>query len=81
MNPYRLVTMANNIGDFFAAMPDGAEARRGIATHVRKFWDPRMRREMFSHVDLHRGEGLKPLVLEALLEHRRELLPGEDAPA
>jgi len=81
MNPYRLVTMANSIGDFFAAMPDPAEARNGIATHIRKFWHPNMRREMFSHVDLHRGEGLKPLVLEALLEHRGELIPGEERPS
>jgi formate dehydrogenase subunit delta len=74
MNPYRLVTMANSIGDFFAATPDEAEARNGIATHIRKFWDPRMRREMFEHIDLHHAEGLKPLVLQALQEHRGELL-------
>lgn len=74
MNPYRLVTMANNIGDFFAAMPDPQEARSGIATHIRKFWDPRMRREMFSHIDLHQAEGLKPMVLQALQEHRAELV-------
>lgn len=73
MNPYRLVTMANAIGDFFAAMPDDAEARSGIATHIRKFWDPRMRREMYQHIDLHQADGLKPLVLEALKEHRSEL--------
>jgi formate dehydrogenase subunit delta len=81
MNPYRLVTMANSIGDFFAAMPDGAEARSGIATHIRKFWHPNMRREMYSHIDLHRAEGLKPLVLQALLEHRSELVPAETQPS
>ncbi len=47
MLPDRLVTMANQIGQFFAVQ--GA-ARGGddrvvadIANHMRKFWDPRMR--------------------------------------
>jgi len=74
MNAERLVHMANSIGDFFAAMPDPAEARTGIATHVRKFWEPRMRRAMFEHVDAG-GAGLHPLVLQALQEHRGELMP------
>jgi formate dehydrogenase subunit delta len=72
MNIERLVQMANSIGDFFAAMPDAAEARSGIATHIRKFWDPRMRRQIYAHVD-DGGEGLKPIVLQALQEHRGEL--------
>jgi formate dehydrogenase subunit delta len=72
MNIERLVQMANSIGDFFAAMPDAAEARSGIATHIRKFWDPRMRRQIYAHVD-DGGEGLKPIVLQALQEHRAEL--------
>ncbi len=72
MNIERLVQMANSIGDFFAAMPDAAEARGGIATHLHKFWDPRMRRQIYAHVD-QGGEGLKPIVLQALQEHRAEL--------
>jgi formate dehydrogenase subunit delta len=72
MNIERLVQMANSIGDFFAAMPDAAEARSGIATHIRKFWDPRMRRQIYAHVD-DGGAGLKPIVLQALQEHRAEL--------
>jgi formate dehydrogenase subunit delta len=75
MNPQRLVDQANSIGDFFAAMPDAAEARGGIATHIRKFWPPSMRREMYGHIDLRQAEGLHPLVLQALQEHRGELLP------
>ena len=38
-----LIRMANRIGDFFEAMPDHAEALEGIATHLKKFWEPRMR--------------------------------------
>ncbi|MED5619366.1 formate dehydrogenase subunit delta [Ideonella sp. BN130291] len=77
MNPDRLIHMANSIGDFFAAMPDADEARNGIATHIRKFWDPRMRRAMFQHIDQAAESGLHPLVLQALQQHRGELLPLE----
>ena len=40
--------MANRIGEFFQAMPDRQEALLGVATHIRKFWDPRMRRELLA---------------------------------
>lgn len=66
----KLVTMANQIGGFFAAMPDRQEALDGIANHLKKFWDPRMRRELLAHVDAHTDSGLTPLVLEALGRHR-----------
>ena len=46
MKPKTLVHMANRIGEFFQAMPDREEALLGVATHIRKFWDPRMRREL-----------------------------------
>jgi len=37
-----LVKMANQIGDFFGSQrhSDGAA---GVADHIKKFWDPRMR--------------------------------------
>lgn len=73
MNPYRLVTMANQVGDCFATTPDAGEARQGIAQHIRECWHLQMRRAVFDHIDLHRAEGLQPLVLQALLEHRQEL--------
>jgi formate dehydrogenase subunit delta len=44
MLPDRLVTMANQIGKFFASQPgDEDRAVADIIDHVRKFWDPRMR--------------------------------------
>jgi len=45
----RLVAMANDIGAFFAGEPDKAEAARGVASHLKRFWDPRMRREIAAH--------------------------------
>ena len=69
MDVQNLVHMANRIGDFFASMPDHAEAVEGVANHIHKFWEPRMRRQMTAHIEQAGGEGLSPLVLEALKTH------------
>jgi formate dehydrogenase subunit delta len=74
-----LVRMANRIGDFFEAMPDPDEARDGIANHLRRFWEPRMRAEMLAHVDRTGGEGLHPMVVEAIHKHRATLQPARAA--
>lgn len=60
-----LVHMANRIAEFFEAMPDRDEARDGVAQHLQRYWEPRMRRELVSHVHANQGAGLRPLVLEA----------------
>ena len=59
----KLVRMANQIATFFHSQP-ASEGPGGVATHINKFWEPRMRRELFEHIDKG-GEGLLPLVLEA----------------
>ncbi len=63
-NADRLVYMANQIGDFFKYQPHQDPAE-GIATHIRKFWDPRMRQQIFAHLD-EGGEGLKPTTRRAI---------------
>ncbi|WP_028997624.1 formate dehydrogenase subunit delta [Azohydromonas australica] len=73
MDVHNLVHMANRIGDFFQAMPDREEAIDGIAQHLHKFWEPRMRRLMLEHVDQTGTAALHPLVAQAL-ERRREAL-------
>lgn len=73
MDIHNLVHMANRIGEFFQAMPDRAEALDGIANHVAKFWEPRMRRALLAHVQDHAGEGLLPIVDEAIRSHAQTL--------
>lgn len=75
MHSDKLLRMANQIGDYFESMPDKVEARDGIATHIRKFWEPRMRRELLAHIDATAGAGLHPAVLEAISSHRESLTP------
>lgn len=75
MDAKKLVKMANEIGAFFEADPDHAAAVEGIASHLARFWEPRMRRELFAHVDATAGEGVRPLVLEAIEANRARLVP------
>ncbi len=65
MNIERLVEMANDIGHFFEAEPDHALAVAGIENHLRKFWEPRMRRQIIAHAEAG-GTGLEAPVLEAI---------------
>ncbi|MGX7741642.1 MULTISPECIES: formate dehydrogenase subunit delta [Rhodopseudomonas] len=64
MSPDRLVYMANQIGAFFRSQgPD--KAVPGIAEHLKKFWEPRMRRAIIAHLDAG-GDGLAPEVRAAV---------------
>lgn len=70
MNNDNLVRMVNRIGAFFASMPDRQEALEGIATHIQRFWEPRMRRQLLAHLDERHGDGIDAVVLTALRQHR-----------
>ena len=63
-SPDRLVYMANQIGKFFQSQGHG-KAVPGIAEHIKKFWDPRMLRAIFAHLDAG-GAGLDPNVRDAI---------------
>ena len=46
----KLVRMANQIGDFYASMPE-REATEGAASHLRLYWTPKMIREIIAFAD------------------------------
>jgi len=75
MDIHRLIKLANNIGAFFEAEPDKAKGAQGVATHIKNFWEPRMRRQVLEYLDAQQGEGLSDVVLTALRTHREELAP------
>jgi len=67
MDIHHLVTMANQIADFFkTSNPDRAEAVAAAAQHLRSFWDPRMRREIVAHLAGKGGEGLNEIARDAV---------------
>jgi formate dehydrogenase subunit delta len=61
----RLVSMANDIGSFFNSEADKTVAAQGVANHIKRYWDPRMRREIVTHYR-DGGAGLDPLVRSAV---------------
>ncbi len=75
MDAGKLVRMANQIADFFAAEPDAKVGVAGVANHIQKFWEPRMRKAIFAAFDAGDTAGMHALVRAALAEHRKQLEP------
>jgi formate dehydrogenase subunit delta len=60
----KLVYMANQIGDFYKSYPHD-QAVKGISEHIKKFWDPRMLKQIYQ-IMRQPDNGLKPYSLEAI---------------
>jgi formate dehydrogenase subunit delta len=69
METEKLITMANQIGDFFEAYPSEAEAMQGIANHLHNFWNSVMIQSIVKHVQQDQGKGLHPRVIDAIKLH------------
>lgn len=65
----KIVRMANQIGTFFESKPHDLGVA-GVAEHINKFWEPRMRRHFFEMIDAG-AEGFRPIVVEASATIRR----------
>jgi formate dehydrogenase subunit delta len=63
METKRLVHMANQIAHFFEAYPE-ADAIAAVESHIRQFWDPRMRESLLAHVATG-GDGLSKIARAA----------------
>jgi len=59
-----MVHMANQIALFFASYPR-EEAIASVTDHLKRFWEPRMRKQIISYV-AQGGGGLHELALEAV---------------
>lgn len=66
MSPEKLVYMANQIGKFFASQGED-EAVAGTLDHIKRFWDPRMRKAIIAHLDAG-GAGLDSVVRQAVAQ-------------
>ena len=65
----KLVRMATQIATFFAPQPEAVRVE-GVATHINKFWEPRMRRRFFELIE-QADAGFLPLVRAAASHVRR----------
>lgn len=75
MDGQKLVKMANQIAAAFGADPDRKVAVENTAGHLRRFWEPRMRREILAVLDRGGDHGMSPIVVDALQQHRKALEP------
>lgn len=66
MNTEHLVTMINQIAATFEEWPDRNDACQEVVTHLKRFWDPRMRRQLTEHADRTNGADLSLLALQAI---------------
>lgn len=74
MDVRNLVKMANQIGAFFESMPDREQAKADIAMHLKKFWEPRMRKAIVDGLSGPDTEGMTVIVREAIDTHRDALI-------
>ena len=65
MNIEHLVSMANDIGNFFDGEFGKTESPANIALHISRYWDPRMRSQIIAHA-ADGGHGLSPTALAAV---------------
>lgn len=68
MQTEHLITMANQIGDFFKAFPDQTQAKKDIAQHLQRFWAKSMRDQIVAYIH-HGGDALLPIVKAAITEY------------
>jgi formate dehydrogenase subunit delta len=73
MKAERLVHMANQIADFFSSYPQ-EQAVAGVADHLHKFWDPRMRKQIIEYVGTD-GASLRDIALAAIKQLAAEKKP------
>jgi formate dehydrogenase subunit delta len=75
-----LISMANQIGDFFTgASPESAT--RDVANHLKRYWEPRMRAQIISYYEQRHGAGLSDVALGAIAQLKAESAPTPATPA
>jgi formate dehydrogenase subunit delta len=67
VNVARLVAMANDIGNFFGGEPRREDRVAGVANHLGRFWNARMRRQLIAYAREQGGHDLADHVREAVL--------------
>jgi formate dehydrogenase subunit delta len=66
MNIDLLIKMANEIGEFFTGASDPQQAARDVANHLKRYWEPRMHRQMLAYYEQRQGAGLSDVAKSAV---------------
>jgi formate dehydrogenase subunit delta len=75
MNIDLLIKMANQITEFWEGEAGEDLAVKEVATHLRRYWEPRMRGQMITYYEERQGAGLNDVAKRAV-----ELLAAEAKP-
>ena len=82
MNIDLLIKMANEIGEFFTGASPPEQAAKDVANHLRRYWEPRMRKQMLDYYEQRQGAGLSDVAKQAVgLLHAAAKAPPGGAPA
>ena len=65
MNIDHMIKMANEISSFWHGEV-GDAAPGEVATHLKRYWEPRMRAQMISYFEERHGAGLSDVALKAV---------------
>ena len=66
MNIDLLIKMANQITDFWEGEAGNEAAVKEVATHLRRYWEPRMRAQMITYYHERQGSGLNDVAKAAV---------------
>ena len=82
MNLDLLIKMANEIGEFFTGASPPEQAAKDVANHLRRYWEPRMRKQMLDYYEQRQGAGLSDVAKQAVgLLHAAAKAPAGGTPA
>ncbi len=78
MNIDLLIKMANEIGSFWEGEVGADKAANDVATHIKRYWEPRMRAQMITYFEQRQGAGLSDVAkgAVALLAAQAKASPG-----
>jgi formate dehydrogenase subunit delta len=66
MNIDLLIKMANEITSFWEGEVGQAKAATEVATHLKRYWEPRMRAQMIGYFEQRQGAGLNDIARAAV---------------
>ena len=66
MNIDLLIKMANQITEFWEGEVGEEAAAKEVSTHLRRYWEPRMRGQMMTYCEERQGSGLNDIAKRAV---------------
>src|ERR1700734_1820253 len=79
MNIDLLIKMTNQITSFWQSEVDEEAAAKEVATHLTRYWDPRMRKQMVTYYEERQGAGLTEVALKAVQLLAKQAKPAAPA--